>query len=32
MRRAGVQRHIEIFGTAHRALAQRLVDGTWQAL
>ncbi|UNZ18219.1 MBL fold metallo-hydrolase [Streptomyces sp. 891-h] len=29
---AGVQRHIEIFGTAHRALAQRLLDGTWKAM
>ncbi|WP_416981012.1 MBL fold metallo-hydrolase [Streptomyces sp. T028] len=32
MGRAGVQRHIEIFGNAHRALAQRLVDGTWKAM
>ncbi|WP_329309605.1 MBL fold metallo-hydrolase [Streptomyces sp. NBC_01262] len=32
MGRAGVQRHIEIFGTAHRALAQRLIDGTWKAM
>jgi hypothetical protein len=29
---AGVQRHIEIFGNAHRALAQRLIDGTWKAM
>lgn len=32
MGRAGVQRHIEIFGNAHRALAQRLIDGTWKAM
>lgn len=32
MGRAGVQRHVEIFGNAHRALAQRLIDGTWQAM
>jgi glyoxylase-like metal-dependent hydrolase (beta-lactamase superfamily II) len=32
MGRAGVQRHIEIFGNAHRALARRLIDGTWNAM
>ncbi|MFD5753595.1 MBL fold metallo-hydrolase [Streptomyces sp. NPDC127033] len=32
MGRAGVQRHIEIFGNAHRALAQRVIDGTWKAM
>ncbi|MFG2964901.1 MULTISPECIES: MBL fold metallo-hydrolase [unclassified Streptomyces] len=32
MGRAGVQRHLEIFGNAHRALAQRLIDGTWKAM
>ncbi|WP_416979750.1 MBL fold metallo-hydrolase [Streptomyces sp. T028] len=32
MGRAGVQRQLEIFGNAHRALAQRLVDGTWKAM
>ncbi|MGO4757297.1 hypothetical protein AB4212_53300, partial [Streptomyces sp. 2MCAF27] len=29
---SGVQRHIGIFANAHRALAQRLLDGTWQAM
>ncbi|MGW0199220.1 MBL fold metallo-hydrolase [Nonomuraea sp. NPDC003201] len=32
MGRSGVQRHIEIFGHAHRALAQRLIDGTWKRM
>ncbi|MFJ7998157.1 MBL fold metallo-hydrolase [Streptomyces sp. NPDC096310] len=32
MGRTGVQRHIEIFGHAHRALAQRVIDGTWKAM
>lgn len=28
----GVQRHLGIFGNAHRALAQRVIDGTWKAM
>ncbi|MEV4578265.1 hypothetical protein AB0K16_33970 [Nonomuraea jabiensis] len=30
--RSGVRRHIEIFGHAHRALAQRLIGGTWKRM